>query len=61
LRHRLKERGTDITDLKRRLAEIAKEKKYKPKADLVLINKDGDLKQTILHTKQLIKAALSKA
>lgn len=61
LRHRLKERGTDITDLKRRLAEIAKEKKFKPKTDVVLMNKDGELKQTILHTKRLITDALSRA
>ena len=45
----------------RRLAEIAKEKKFKPKTDIVLMNKDGELKQTILHTKRLITDALSRA
>jgi guanylate kinase len=55
LRRRLKERGSDITDLKRRLAEIAKEKKYKPKADVVIVNKDGDLRKTVLRVKQLIR------
>ncbi|MEO5927587.1 MAG: guanylate kinase [Patescibacteria group bacterium] len=59
LRHRLKERGTDITDLKRRLAEIAKEKLYKTKADLVIVNKDGDLKHTVSQVKKLIRQAIS--
>lgn len=59
LRHRLKERGTDITDLKRRLAEIAKEKKYKAKADVTILNKDGTLKQTVSQVKQLIQDAVN--
>ena len=60
LRHRLKERGTDITDLKRRLAEIAKEKRYKAKADVVLENKDGDLNRTVSQVKTLIQQALRR-
>lgn len=59
LRHRLKERGTDITDLKRRLAEIAKEKRHKTKADVAILNKDGDLKQTISQVKRLIQQAVN--
>jgi guanylate kinase len=55
LRTRLKERGSDMNDLKRRLAEIAKEKRFKSKADVVILNRDGDLKQTIEQVERVIR------
>jgi len=60
LRKRLKERGADMNDLKRRLAEIATEKRFKPKADVVIVNRDGDLKRTVTRVKTLIRNALRK-
>ncbi|MFA5935570.1 MAG: guanylate kinase [Patescibacteria group bacterium] len=58
LKHRLVERGSDMNDMKRRLAEITKEKRFKPEADEVILNRDGDLKRTVSRVRTIIKTAL---
>lgn len=60
LRHRLIERGADMNDLKRRLAEIATEKRFKSKADVVILNNDGDLQKTVSQVRSIIQKALSR-
>jgi guanylate kinase len=60
LRTRLKKRGADMNDLKRRLVEIATEKRFKPKADIIIVNRDGELKRTVTRVKTLIRNALRK-
>jgi len=56
--HRLEERGTDPKDLKRRSAKIATEEKFGEKADLVIVNEDGELTQTIAKAEQAIQTRL---
>jgi guanylate kinase len=60
LRARLKDRGSDMNDMKRRLAEITKEKRYRNSADVVLLNRDGDLEKTVLAIQQLIRNAVGR-
>lgn len=60
LRARLHERGSDMNDMKRRLAEIAKERRFRTKADIVLVNNDGSLTQTVSAVQKLIRDALGR-
>jgi hypothetical protein len=47
-----------MNDMKRRLAEITKEKRYRNSADVVLLNRDGDLEKTVLAIQRLIRNAV---
>lgn len=60
LRHRLKERGASMNDLKRRLTEIVKEKRYRKSADIIIENRDGNLSKTVQQVSTVIKNALTR-
>lgn len=59
LRHRLEERGNDLKDLKRRLATIAKEERLKRLADIVIVNEEGKLPQTVARVVRVIRRAVA--
>lgn len=59
LRQRLEDRGSDVNDIKRRLAEIATEKRFKPQVDVVLMNRDGDFEKTVARVSALIRKVLN--
>lgn len=61
LKQRLIDRGCYNDDLKQRLARIATEKRYRPKADLVITNKNGQLERTILKTAEAIRAVQARS
>lgn len=58
LKHRLTERGSDINDLKRRLATLAAERRDRPHADLVIVNHDGHLAETVAQVAEAVRTTL---
>ncbi len=57
---RLKARGTAMNDLKRRIATITKEERFRKKADVLIMNESGDLSRTVARVAALIRSNATK-
>lgn len=57
---RLKARGSAVNDLQRRIATIAKEERFRKKADVLIMNESGDLSRTVKSVAKLIRAHSAK-
>ncbi len=56
MEERIRERGAHEDEIKRRAAEMEKERLYKEKADYVVLNAHGKLKEAIQKTKRIIQS-----